>query len=95
MSCTYNEFASYTGYILDDTGNGRQGHSSEVLGLCDQYKYRPVLVGFQCGFEPMVVAVHSYLDVPLSSDEAVEMADDYLREIGWLDRDDVEVYVMT
>ncbi len=51
------------------------------------------LVAFQCGFEPLVCAVKSYLDVTLTEDEAIEIAEDYLREIGWLKRDDMEIYV--
>lgn len=47
------------------------------------YKYRSVLVGWQCGFEPLFVAVHSYLDVRLDDDEAIELATDYLVERGW------------
>lgn len=47
------------------------------------------LVGWQCGFEPMFVAVWSYLgDTEGNLDcldpcEAEEIATDYLRETGW------------
>lgn len=42
------------------------------------------LVGWQCGFEPMFVAVWSYLPgCRLDDDEAEEIAFDYLAEIGW------------
>lgn len=47
------------------------------------------LVGWQCGFEPLFVAVWSYLDgtdgVPsrLDDDEAEEIARDYLAEREW------------
>lgn len=51
-----------------------------------------VLVCFQCGFEPLVVAVRSYLDVRMPEDEAIEIAEDYLREIGWLQDDEREIY---
>ena len=47
--------------------------------------YQPgdVLVGWQCGFEPLVVAVGSYLPgCTVSEDEAEELAVDYLREIN-------------
>jgi hypothetical protein len=41
-------------------------------------------VGWQCGFEPMVVAVWSYLPgVRLEKDEAVELALDALAERRW------------
>lgn len=41
------------------------------------------LVGWQCGFEPMFVAVWSYLDVRIDDDEAVELATDLLSEKKW------------
>lgn len=41
------------------------------------------LIGWQCGFEPMFVAVWSYLGDRLEDDEAEEIAIDYLSEIGW------------
>jgi hypothetical protein len=41
------------------------------------------LVGWQCGFEPLFVAVWSYLDVRLDDDEAEELAADLLQERGW------------
>lgn len=41
------------------------------------------LVGWQCGFEPLFVAVWSYLDVALSDDEAAEIATDLLVEKKW------------
>jgi hypothetical protein len=42
-----------------------------------------VLVGWQCGFEPMFVAVWSYLGGSLDDDEAEELATDALLERGW------------
>lgn len=41
-------------------------------------------IGWQCGFEPMFVAVCDAYgrDVP-DCDEAVDIAKDYLAEIGW------------
>ena len=42
------------------------------------------LVGWQCGFEPMFVAVHSYLPgCACEFDEAEELALDLLAEIKW------------
>jgi len=47
---------------------------------------RTRLVGWQCGFEPMFVAVNSYLpDCRCDDDEAIELAMDYLTEKGWFD----------
>jgi hypothetical protein len=42
------------------------------------------LVGWQCGFEPMVVAVQSYMPrTRVDASDAEEIAADYLAEIGW------------
>jgi hypothetical protein len=41
------------------------------------------LVGWQCGAEPMFVAVWSYLGGRLSDDEAVDLAVDLLKEKNW------------
>lgn len=41
------------------------------------------LVGWQCGFEPLFVAVWSYLGVRLGDEEAEEIASDLLREKNW------------
>lgn len=43
------------------------------------------LVGWQCGFEPMFVAVWSYLGLELDADEAEELATEMLIEKGWFD----------
>ena len=49
------------------------------------------LVGWQCGFEPMFVAVWSYLPgVTLEDSEAEEIARDYLIEIKWFSGEPTE-----
>lgn len=57
---------------------------------------RAVLVGWQCGFEPLFVAVigattdtRGRRDRP-DADEAVEIARDYLRERKWFSDPDAE-----
>ena len=67
---------------------GNRSSRCEVSGRVaeintEQPTYPSVLVGWQCGFEPLFVAVHSYLDVRLDADEAIEMATEYLEELGW------------
>lgn len=75
----------YVSAILDDALNVQV----ELSDAGHEIPEHAVLVGWQCGFEPMFVAVKSYLpNVVLSSDEAVEIAVDYLREIGWFAQDD-------
>lgn len=85
----------YVAYVVDDAGAGRAlgadihaivrpGNPSKRLDEPNADPcYPSVLVGWQCGFEPLFVAVHSYLDVRLDDDEAEEMAREYLEEINW------------
>lgn len=69
----------YVGHVVDDTGNGRRLGADMHAKINDN----SVLVGWQCGFEPMFVSVHSYLGGKVHYEEAEELAIDYLREIGW------------
>lgn len=82
----------YVGHAVDDAGAVRTGEP-----IPDHAR----LVVWQCGFEPMVVAVWSYLppvivaqsyrpEVALDDDEAEYIATDYLREIGWFANDPCE-----
>jgi hypothetical protein len=41
------------------------------------------LVGWQCGFEPLFVAVFSYLNVRIDDADAEDIARDYLQERKW------------
>jgi hypothetical protein len=41
------------------------------------------LIGWQCGFEPLFVAVWSYLNVRLDDDDAMSIAMDLLDERKW------------
>ena len=81
----------FVGYVVDDTGCGRiVGDDMHAVVREDHkggFEYGSVLVGWQCGFESMFVAVHSYLDVKLDSEECIEMATEYLDEIGWFSED--------
>lgn len=72
-----SEALQYVGYALDDSLNP---HNAAHHNIPDN----AVLVGWQCGFEPMFVAVWSYLPrTTLSRDSAIDIACDYLQEIGW------------
>jgi hypothetical protein len=55
------------------------GHKTLTGNHC----YASILVGWQCGFEPLFVAVHSYLDVEIDEEEAEELARDFLTDRGW------------
>ena len=63
------EVLPYIGYYLDDAAKDMPPNAR--------------LIGWQCGFEPMFVAVWSYLGVTLDDDEAVDLATDLLAERDW------------
>jgi hypothetical protein len=77
---TREQALPYVGYCLDDALSER-----DRKDMPDNAR----LVGWQCGFEPMFVAVWSYLGDTqgnldrLDDDEAEEIARDYLTERGW------------
>jgi len=81
----------YVSFVVDDAGAGRELYSDRYAIVREKdnnsdgnnYEYPSVLVGWQCGFEPLFVAVHSYLDCELDDDEVVELATDYLNERKW------------
>lgn len=67
----------FVSYFVDDTGNARRACAGDLPPGC-------ALVGWQCGFEPLFVAVGSYLpNCYVGADEAEELAADYLAEIDW------------
>lgn len=74
---TREQALPYVSHVLDD-----------ALGACTvnmrEIRDDARLVGWQCGFEPMFVAVQSYLrGVVIDDGDAEEIATDYLTEIGW------------
>jgi len=85
----------YVSFVVDDAGCGRElnadphaiiregGDDSLPSRERKGFKYASRLIGWQCGFEPLFVAVHSYLDVELEDTEAEDMAREYLEERGW------------
>jgi hypothetical protein len=90
---TREQAQPYISFIVDDALSCRKAlphvvegtvmplHTNEGLSVPLD---KCTLVGWQCGFEPLFVAVHSYLpDVILDDDEAEELAADALNERGW------------
>lgn len=71
---TRNQALPYIAYCVDDAQSERK--------LADM-PADARLVGWQCGFEPMFVAVWSYLDVEIDDDEAVELATELLIDKNW------------
>lgn len=83
---TRKQALQYISYIADDSLNVRAPKSITPADTRERgtgYKHRSVLVGWQCGFEPLFVAVHSYLDVELDDQDAEEIAQEYLAERNW------------
>ena len=92
---TRSQALPYVSYVVDDAGAARgidddphaivrPGNPIKRLDDNGPHCYASVLIGWQCGSEPLFVAVHSYLDVRLDDDdEAIEMATDFLAEIKW------------
>lgn len=77
-------------YVVDDAGAGRKLNDDPhaiVRVAGDKFKYASRLVGWYINQDTpvMIVAVHSYLDVAITDDEAVEMAKNYLEEIGYFE----------
>ena len=95
---TRESVLEYVSFVVDDAGSGRELYADRYAIVRDKdnnsdgnnYEYPSVLVGWQCGFEPLFVAVHSYLDCELDDDEVVEMATDYLAERKWFSGEPTE-----
>lgn len=72
---TREQAIPYIGHYVDDALSPR--HANEMPAHAR-------LIGWQCGFEPMFVAVWSYLpDNQPDYAEAIEIATDYLEEKQW------------
>lgn len=96
MKMTRKMAIPYVSYVVDDALCGRKlgddihaivrdgGDDIMCRNRVDGFEYPSVLIGWQCGFEPLFVAVHSYLDVRLSDADCVALALDYLSEVGWV-----------
>lgn len=73
---TREQALPFISYFLDDA----LGDSHSLADLRPDAR----LIGWQCGFEPLFVAVQSYLPgVVLGDDEAIVIATDYLVERDW------------
>lgn len=69
-----SEVLQYVSHCIDDCGAVRS--ISEIPD-------NAVFVGWQCGFEPMFVAVWSGYSWQLDESEAEGLALDYLQEVNW------------
>lgn len=77
MTChDYRDYLPYVSHVLDTALSPNRAKSDIGTGS--------MLVSFQCGFEPLVVAVvGAYDGEQVEAEEAEEIAVDYLEEIGW------------
>ena len=83
---TREQAISYISYCVDDALAERR---------IDEMPDNARLIGWQCGFEPLFVAVWSDLDIRLDDDEAIEIVTDFLAEKHWFGGDDREAdYVL-
>lgn len=72
-----NDALPYVSFVLDDSLSAQKIDRAEIRADAR-------LVGWQCGFEPLFIAVQSYLPgVRLSDDEAADIALSYLMEKEW------------
>jgi hypothetical protein len=73
---TREQAIPYISFCVDDAMSYRS---------IDEMPSNARLVGWQCGFEPLFVAVWSYLDVRLDDGDAEDIASQLLAERGWFD----------
>lgn len=79
MKPTKDQILENTAYVLDDSLNE---HS--IAELTGEKLESAIFVVYQCGFEPMAVAVVSYMpNVKITEEEAEEIAKDFLIEKNW------------
>ena len=71
---TREQAIPYISFCLDD---------ALAVRSIDDMPQNARLVGWQCGFEPLFVAVWSYLGVHIDADDAEDIAADWLEERHW------------
>jgi hypothetical protein len=71
---TRDQALPYVSFCVDDALSMRS---------IDDMPSNARLIGWQCGFEPMFVAVWSYLNVRLDDDDAAQIAINLLEERSW------------
>jgi hypothetical protein len=90
MSCDRAMALHYVSFGVDDAlAVYGTGDAMQSAPMPNPIPGNAVLVGWQCGFEPLFVAVWSYLPgVALDADDAVELATDLLQERKWFTDND-------
>ncbi len=78
------EAIPYVVHVVDDARSAESYRDERHAEIAHQENTR--LVGWQCGFETMFIAVHSYLpDVRMGEEDAIEIALEYINEKKWFD----------
>jgi hypothetical protein len=72
---TSEEAIPYVAHVLDTALS--PDHTTDDIGPGTW------LIGWQCGFEPLFVAIVATYTEARSGEDAEEIATDYLDEIGW------------
>ena len=75
MAATAADLKPHISYVLDTALS--PDHGADEIGP------GTYLVGWQCGYEPLVVAVIASYTEAVDEADAEEIAADYLEEIGW------------
>jgi hypothetical protein len=84
---TADEAIPYVAHVLDTALS--PDHAVEDIGPGTW------LIGWQCGFEPMFVAVVATYTEAVDASDAEDIAADYLEEIGWFadERTDADYFI--
>lgn len=78
----------YVSFYCNDAGDAGRLPENPETGFCEVPDHAHI-VAWQCGFEPLAVAVWSYIPgVRLEEQEAVELATEYLQEKKWFSDND-------
>lgn len=81
----YKEATTLVQYVVDDSLNGRRLNEDQyaIIRTTENFRYRSNIVLICCDDELIGVSVHSYLDCELDEKKSIELAIDYLQEIGY------------
>jgi hypothetical protein len=81
----YETARSFAAHIVDTSLSGRLRGSDQHAVVRDgsEHEHRSVLVGWQFGPRPFVVAVHCAYGHFVAEEEAIELATEYALEQDW------------
>lgn len=94
ITFTLEEAKALVRFVVDDSLNGwKLGENQHAIirEKGEVFQYSSVIVVIADITGPVGVSVHSYLDVPINDDEAIEFAKDYLAELSIFNPDQIPV----